>query len=35
MSCLEYKLSRRAMLGATGAAGATFLGMPLRQLLAI
>lgn len=34
MSCLEYKLSRRAILGAAGAAGATFLGMPLRQLLA-
>ena len=34
MQCREYTLSRRAMLGAT-AAGASFLGMPLRQLLAM
>ena len=32
MHCLEYKLSRRAMLGT---AGATFLGFPVRQLLAL
>lgn len=32
MHCLEYKLSRRTMLGATGA---TFLGFNVRQLLAM
>lgn len=34
MQCREYTLSRRAMLGAT-AAGASFLGLPLQQLLAL
>ena len=34
MHCREYQMSRRAMLGAT-AAGASFLGLPLRQLLAL
>ena len=33
MHCHEYKVSRRAMLGA--AASATFLGFPVRQLLAL
>jgi len=33
MHCHEYKVSRRAMLGA--AANATFLGFPVRQLLAL
>ncbi|MBP87769.1 MAG: hypothetical protein CMJ64_13775 [Planctomycetaceae bacterium] len=32
MPCLDYRLSRRAMLGA---ASATFMGFPLRQLLAL
>lgn len=34
MNCREYTMSRRAMLGAT-AAGASFLGLPLRHLLAL
>ena len=34
MQCREFTLSRRAMLGAT-AAGASFLGLPLQQLLAL
>jgi len=33
MPCSEYKVSRRAMLGAAGAA--TFMGFPVRQLLAL
>lgn len=33
-SCTDYRITRRAMLGATGAAGATILGMPVQQLLA-
>ncbi len=34
MSCQDYHLSRRRMLGATAAtAGATFLGMPVRDLM--
>ncbi len=35
MHCNEYKLSRRSMLGATAAAGATFMGFSVQQLLAL
>ena len=33
-SSTDYRVTRRAMLGATGAASATILGMPVQQLLA-
>lgn len=35
MHCNEYKHSRRSMLGATAAAGATFMGFSVQQLLAL
>ena len=34
MSCMGYKLTRRAMLGATGAGAATLLGLRVRDLVA-